>query len=83
MIQLAIDTQWFHERIKERGLSQRRLAELMEMEPGALNRMLKGSRKMCIQEASDLARLLEIPVETVIIKGMSVALPGQRVSEES
>lgn len=64
----AIDTQWFVDRIADKKLSQRRLAKLLGMDPSSFSLLLHGKRRMNIDRATDIARLLGVPVATVIRK---------------
>ena len=61
-----IDTHWFKDRIADKRLSQRKLASLMGLDPGALSLALNGKRKMSAAEASDIARLLDVDVTEVL-----------------
>lgn len=63
-----MDTPWFLDRLRSLGFSQRRLAMLMNMEPGSLNRMIRGTRKIHARELRDLSLHLQVPVETLLQK---------------
>jgi transcriptional regulator with XRE-family HTH domain len=50
-----IDKAWFQDQMKERGLSLRRMASRMGMDPGALSRTLNGERRMQVDEIRKIA----------------------------
>lgn len=62
----TINTKWFQERIADRGYSQRKIAATLGMDPAAVSLMLRGKRKMTLNEAADLARLLGVPLNQVL-----------------
>lgn len=64
---MAIDSLWFSERLKDRELSQRGLARLMGMDSGAVSLMLRGKRKMTLEEASQIAVLLDSTTQDVLV----------------
>lgn len=70
-----INTRWFQDRIEDRGLSQRKLAKLMGLDPASVSLMLNGKRKMSMPEAASLSTLLGIPLEDVIF---NAGLPRPR-----
>jgi transcriptional regulator with XRE-family HTH domain len=63
--QVVVDKIWFEQRMARSGLSLRRLAERMELDPSALSRTLNAKRKMTLAEARKLARILDAPFEEV------------------
>jgi len=70
-----INTGYFQGRIEDRGLSQRKLARLMGLDPSSVSLMLNGKRKMSMPEAASLSTLLGIPLEDVIF---NAGLPRPR-----
>lgn len=54
-----VDTSWFVERLAARQMSMRGLAKLMNLDPAAISYMLRGKRKMKMDEAAQLAALLD------------------------
>lgn len=54
------DTDYFRRLIQERGLSQRSLARLMEMDVASLNRIFSGGREVKLRDAVQLARFLDL-----------------------
>lgn len=72
-----IDTDWFRRRLEERGLSQRQLARLMGIDASAVSLMLRGRRRMTVEEAAQVAVLLQAtPSEVLTAAG--VAPGGER-----
>lgn len=64
-----VNKQWFQERLADRKLSQRGLAKLLGMDASSLSLLLSGKRRMKIEQAAEIARLLNVPVETVMKHG--------------
>ncbi|WP_062114044.1 helix-turn-helix transcriptional regulator [Aureimonas sp. AU40] len=60
------DQKWFSDRIRDRNLTQRALAKLLEMDPSSLSLLLHGKRRMRVEQAAEIARLLNVPVEDVM-----------------
>lgn len=63
---VMIDTQWFTDRLAERRMSQRQLAKLMGLDSSAVSLMLRGKRSMSIEEAAQLAVLLQSSMMDVL-----------------
>lgn len=63
---MAIDTQWFLDRLAERKLSQRGLAKLMGVDPSAISLMFRNKRRMTIEEAAQIAVLLNASTGEVL-----------------
>lgn len=63
---MKIDTGWFMELILSKYGSQRQFAKVFKMEQSQLSRMINGDRKMNLDEAEDLAALLEVPVCAIL-----------------
>jgi len=61
-----LDTDWFRDRLKERKLSQRGLAKLLELDPGALSLTLRGLRKLTTEEAHAIATVLNVATTEVL-----------------
>lgn len=64
---MPINPQWFTDKLKERELSQRGLARLMGMDAGAVSLMLRGKRRMTLEEAAQVAALLDATTQEVLI----------------
>jgi transcriptional regulator with XRE-family HTH domain len=61
-----IDRDWFDARLKAAGLSLRKAAAAIGMDPSALSRSLSGKRRLQIAEADRLARVLGVPAALLI-----------------
>lgn len=57
---------WFSDRIRDKKLSQRALAALLNMDPSSLSLLLHGKRRMRVEQAAEIARLLGVPVADVM-----------------
>lgn len=71
---MAVDTDWFRDRLTQRKMSQRGLARALGLDAAAVSLMLRGRREMKLTEAAEVARLLGVPAEDVI------AAAGVRIS---
>jgi transcriptional regulator with XRE-family HTH domain len=79
-VMMTIDTQWFTDRLAERRLSQRQLAKMMGLDNAAVSLMLRGKRKMSLDEAAQLAVLLQSTTAEILeAAGVQVTGNGQRV----
>jgi transcriptional regulator with XRE-family HTH domain len=67
---------WFSDRIRDRKMSQRKLAELLDMDPSSLSLLLHGKRRMRVEQASEISRHLGVPVGEVMNKGGAENVPG-------
>jgi len=74
----AIDTQWFVDRLAQRDLSQRGLARLMGVDPAAVSLMLRGKRKITLEEAAQLAVLLDVST-TEVLQRAGLPTHGERM----
>ena len=63
---LNIDTRWFQDRLSDRGVSQRKLARVLGLDPAAVSLMLHGRRKFTAREAVDVAGVLAVEVDEVL-----------------
>jgi transcriptional regulator with XRE-family HTH domain len=62
-----IDTAWFRQQIADSPYgSQRRIAREFPLDPSSLSLMLRGKRKMTLEEAQQLAGLLKVPLDEVL-----------------
>lgn len=61
-----IDRDWFAARLKAAGLSLRKAAAQIGMDPSALSRSLNGKRRLQIAEVDRLARVLGVPAALLI-----------------
>lgn len=63
---LNVDKQWFMERWSEKGLSLRKVAKLIDLDPGALSYSLSGKRQMKLQEVGKIATIMNVSREEVL-----------------
>jgi transcriptional regulator with XRE-family HTH domain len=56
--QIKIDKAWFDHRMKEKKLSLRKVAKLMDVDPSALSRVFNGKRRMQVDEIGKIATIL-------------------------
>jgi transcriptional regulator with XRE-family HTH domain len=61
-----INKKWFTDKLADHKISQRRLAEMMHLDPAAMNRTFKGSRKMQLDEAANIAKFMGVSIEEVL-----------------
>lgn len=61
-----VNKRWFQNAFLSRGITQRRVAKHLHLDPSAISLMLRGKRALKLDEAAELARLLSIPVEDVM-----------------
>jgi len=61
-----IDGEWFHDRLKDTGKSLRALARHLEKDPSAVSRTFSGNRRMTMEEATQIAVFLGVPVSEVM-----------------
>lgn len=55
-----MNTRWFRDRLKTIELSQRGLAKLLDVDAAAVSYMLRGKRKMTLQEANRIGQILGV-----------------------
>ena len=63
---MPVNKQFFMDHMADKRLSLREVAKQMNVWPAALSRSLDGKRKMQLEEAANLARVLSIPVTEVL-----------------
>ena len=73
-----VDTKWFQGKLLDKGISQRKLAARLGLDPAAVSLMFRGRRKMTVVEAKEIARALGVAVQEVLAHfgGNVVAGPG-------
>lgn len=64
---MTINTQWFIERLADAQMSQRGLAKAIQMDAAAVSLMLRGKRRMQINEAAEIARTLHLQLSDVLL----------------
>lgn len=79
MAPTAPNHDWFKRRLAQRELSQRQLAKLMNLDHAAISRMLRGHRRMTVEEASQLAVLLQSTTADVLQAAGVKVSGGERV----
>jgi transcriptional regulator with XRE-family HTH domain len=75
----TVDTEWFRDRLASRKLSQRGLAKLMGLDPSALSLMFRGRRRMTVEEAAQIAVLLQATTAEVLTAAGVEVQGGERV----
>jgi DNA-binding transcriptional regulator YdaS (Cro superfamily) len=63
---IPMNTQWFRHHLSQRKLSQRGLARLMGLDPASVSLMLRGQRRMTMEEAHAIATIISMPVTEVL-----------------
>lgn len=76
---MPVNKRYFSDLMKDRKLSLREVARRMEVWPAALSRSLDEKRKMQMEEAVALARILGVPLAEVLINaGIEQAVTAGR-----
>ncbi len=74
----TVNTKWFRARLEDRQLSQRDVARQLNRHPSAVSLMLQGKRRMQITEATALATLLGVPLDSVLdAAGLDLPAPSR------
>ncbi len=76
---MPIDTQWFRDRLTARKLSQRGLARAMGVDPSAISLMFRGKRRMTVEEAGQVAVLLQSTTDEVLTAAGVIIQGGDRI----
>lgn len=66
-----VDKSWFFDRFRDVGMSLRKVAAAMKVEPSTLSRILDGKRKLGVIEAGDLAAILVVAPSEVLVRAGS------------
>lgn len=66
-IRPLINARWFRERMAAVGLEQQEIARHWQVPPSSVSKTFAGKRRMQIQEATDLARLLSVSLDEVML----------------
>ncbi len=69
-----INRDWFENRMREVGLSQRQAAAAMYMDPSTMNNTLKGERAIKPHEYARFADVLQVPI-TEVLQNAGIAVP--------
>lgn len=76
---MPVNKRYFSDLMKDRKLSLREVARRMEVWPAALSRSLDEKRKMQMEEAVSLARILSVPLAEVLVNaGIEQAISAGR-----
>ncbi|MDP2619887.1 MAG: helix-turn-helix transcriptional regulator [Hyphomicrobiales bacterium] len=70
-----IDVKWFQDRIRDLGLSQRRVSKLLERSPNTLSLILTGHRRVSHKELPRLAQFLDTTPDE-LLKRLGAETPG-------
>lgn len=75
---IAIDGDWFKDKLAEKGTSLSSLARHIGVDKSAVSRMLAGKRKMRMDEANAIANFIAAPVSLVLKHaGVAMDIDGQ------
>lgn len=70
---MPADRAWFAQRIKDKGLTVRGLAKLLNTNASNMSRILRGRQPLRIERAIPLAQVLDVPLDMVLSKtGLSI-----------
>jgi len=61
-----MNTEWFRQVLASKKLSQRKLAQLLELDPAAVSLMLRGQRRMTNEEAHQIGIVLGVKTTEVL-----------------
>lgn len=76
----VVDRKWFQLKLEEAGVSQNKLAELIEIDRGALSLTLSGKRAMQLVEAKKIAQFLRTDVSEILARaGLADELSHYRI----
>jgi transcriptional regulator with XRE-family HTH domain len=77
-IPAKVDTRWFQNKLADRHMSQRKLAAIMGIDPGALSLAFHGKRKLSADEVAELANILKVdPAEVLARAGAAAPTPSR------
>ena len=63
---MNVNYHYFKGLLVDKQLSQRRLAGMMHLDPSAVHYMFRGGRAIKLDEAVELAKILEVPLDEVL-----------------
>ncbi len=86
---IPVDKEWFRKRLEGKGLTLRKTAGLIGMDPAALSRTLNGERKMKLPEVGKIATVLGVTSAEVLARmdadaastGAQVTKPVRRIGD--
>lgn len=74
-----VDAQWFQDRLRDKGLSQRGFAKLTRMDPAALTYSIHGKRKWKHDELVAFSTITGVPFEEAIVRaGLQIPSAGTK-----
>ena len=82
MAKLNIHGDWFRTKLTEKRRSQRQLARHLELDPAAITLMLRGERRMQLEEARSIAAFLGEPV-TDVLRAAGLPLKDEAAKEQT
>lgn len=71
----VMKTEWFRTMLSQRKMSQRSLAKAMDLDPAAISLMLRGKRKLQLTEAKQIAAILSVQLNDVLLAAGIQAIP--------
>lgn len=78
---VKFNKRWFQNRLMDRSLSQAQAARLLNMQASALTRIFNGERRLQMDEAIELARIVSAPLDEVMLQaGMSLPASKHRAT---
>ena len=82
-VRLIVDKRYFQDQLRLHGITQTKLAELLGFKNrGSISQLFDGSRKMQLDEASELARILGLPIED-IMRAAGLSVEGIRSKKDT
>jgi transcriptional regulator with XRE-family HTH domain len=75
------NAKWFQDQLQNRGISQRKLAAELNLDPSTISLIFHGKRSLKANEISAIARLLSVPMEEVLLNA-GIAPPDIAASKE-
>ena len=60
-----MNTQWFKDKLRDKKISQRGLAKILDIDPAAASLMLRKKRKMTAQEGHTISQVLGLPISEI------------------
>jgi DNA-binding XRE family transcriptional regulator len=61
-----LNARWLETQLELNDMSQRDLAKLLKLQPTAITRLRVGTRRLRMEEAMELSRLFQVPLEEVL-----------------
>jgi transcriptional regulator with XRE-family HTH domain len=65
---------WFTDKIEQKGLTQKDIAARLDIQAPHVSRLLSGQRRLQINEAVELAKMLDVPLDDILINA-GIRLP--------